>query len=43
MNTQTTIERLKSLRLRAMSDFYHRSLQDPHFPKYTLDEFLTQW
>jgi DNA replication protein DnaC len=40
MNTQTTIERLKSLRLRAMSDLYHRSMNEKNFPKYTIDEFL---
>jgi DNA replication protein DnaC len=48
MNTQTTIEKLKSLRLRAMSELYHRSLHEKQFPKYTTDEFVallvdTEW
>lgn len=48
MNTQTTIEKLKSLRLRAMGELYHRSLHEKQFPKYTTDEFIallvdTEW
>jgi len=40
MNTQTTIEKLKSLRLGAMSELYYRSIHEKQFPKYTTDEFI---
>lgn len=48
MNTQNTVEKLKSLRLSAMSELYHRSLHEKHFPQYTVDEFVallvdTEW
>lgn len=39
-STQSTIEKLKALRLRAMSEFYHRSIHEKNFPNYTLDEFI---
>lgn len=40
MNTQSTIEKLKSLRLSAMSELYYRSLNEKQFPEYTTDEFV---
>jgi len=40
MNRQTTIEKLKSMRLRAMSELYHRSIEQKGFPSYTTDEFI---
>jgi DNA replication protein DnaC len=48
MNRQTTVEKLKSLRLPAMSSLYHRSLHEKQFPQYTTDEFIallvdTEW
>ena len=48
MNTQTTIEKMKQLRLTGMSDLYHRSLKEKNFPDYTTDELIallidTEW
>lgn len=48
MNQQTTMEKLKSLRLKAMSELYHRSINEKQFPKYTADELIalmvdTEW
>lgn len=48
MNTQNTIEKLKSMRLTAMSEMYHRSISETQFPDYTTDEFVallvdTEW
>lgn len=48
MNIQTTIEKMKGLRLKAMSELYYRSANEKGFPKYTLDEFIallvdTEW
>ncbi len=48
MNTQTTIEKMKELRLTGMSELYHRSLQEKNFPDYSTDEMLallidTEW
>ena len=42
MNTQTTIEQLKQLRLRAMSEFYHQSVTSEIYRDYSLDEFLSE-
>ena len=48
MNVQTTIEKMKGMRLGAMGELYHRSLQEKNFPDYTTDEFIallvdTEW
>lgn len=48
MNTQTTIEKMKQLRLKGMSEIYHRSIREKNFPDYTTDEFIallvdTEW
>jgi len=40
MNAQTTIEKLKTLRLKAMGDLYHRSINEKQFPQYSTDEFV---
>lgn len=48
MNSQTTIEKMKQMRLYAMADLYYRSLQEGLYSDYTLDQWLamlvdTQW
>jgi len=48
MNTQTTIEKMKQMRLTGMSDLYHQSLQKNLYTDYTTDQFLallidTEW
>lgn len=48
MNTQTTIEKMKQLRLYGMSDLYQRALKEKNFPNYTTDELIallvdTEW
>lgn len=48
MNSQTTIEKMKQLRLPAMSEFYHRAMHEKNFPDYTTDQFIallvdTEW
>lgn len=48
MNTQTTVEKLKALRLPAMSALYHRTTQEKSKLQYTADELLailvdTEW
>ena len=40
MNLQATIEKMKALRLKAMSEVYYRSVNEKGFPKYTTDEFI---
>jgi len=48
MNTQSTVEKMKQLKLFGMSEVYHRSLSEHLFRDYTTDEFLamlvdTEW
>ncbi len=48
MNTQTTIEKMKQMRLSGMSTLYHQSLQENLYSDYTVDQFLallvdTEW
>jgi len=48
MNTQSTIEKMKQLKLFGMSEIYHRSLTEHLFTSHTTDEFLallvdTEW
>jgi hypothetical protein len=48
MNNQTTIEKMKQLRLPAMSELYHRAMHEKNFPDYTIDQFIallvdTEW
>jgi DNA replication protein DnaC len=48
MNNQTTIEKMKQLRLPAMSELYHRAMHEKNFPDYTTDQFIallvdTEW
>ena len=40
MNRQSTLDKLSSMRLRAMSELYRRSLEQNSFPHYTTDEFI---
>jgi len=39
MNQQTTVEKMKQLRLFGMASAYHQSLQDHLYQDYTLDQF----
>lgn len=39
MNQQTTVEKMKHLRLFGMATLYHQSLQDHLYQDYTLDQF----
>ena len=48
MHTQTTLEKMKQLKLKGMSEIYHRSLTEVNFPQYTSDELVgllvdTEW
>ena len=48
MNTQSTIEKMKQLKLFGMSEIYHRSLTEQLFTSHTTDELLallvdTEW
>ena len=48
MNTQSTIEKMKQLKLFGMSEIYHRSLTEHLFTSHTTDELLallvdTEW
>lgn len=48
MNTQTTIEKMKQMKLNGMSEVYYRSIQDNLYRDYTGDEFIgllidTEW
>ena len=48
MNEQTTIEKMRSLRLKSMAELYSRSLKDNLYRDYTNDEYLalmldTEW
>jgi len=48
MNTQTTIEKMKQMRLNGMSELYHRALKEHHYAEYTTDDFIallvdTEW
>ena len=40
MNSHTTIEKMKQMRLYAMADMYYRSLQEGLYSDYTLDQWL---
>lgn len=48
MNTQTTIEKMKQMKLSAMGSLYHQSLQENLYSDYTTDQLLallvdTEW
>jgi DNA replication protein DnaC len=48
MNTQSTIEKMKQMRLNGMTELYHRVLKDNLYRDYTQDEFIgllvdTEW
>ena len=48
MNRQTTIERMKEIRLYGMSEIYHRSMKENLFTDYTSNELIgllidTEW
>lgn len=48
MNRQTTIEKMKDMRLLGMSEIYHRSMKEHLYSDYTSDEFIqllvdTEW
>jgi DNA replication protein DnaC len=40
MNNQTTIEKMKQMRLSAMAETYHNSLQNNMHKDYTLDQYI---
>ena len=40
MNHQTTIEKMKQMRLHAMAETYHQNLNTPAYQNYTMDQFL---
>ncbi len=39
MNTQTTVEKLKTMRLKGMAHIHHLSMQDNLYQDYTLDQY----
>lgn len=48
MNTQTTIEKMKQMRMNAMSDLYHRTINEGLYQGFSNDEFMalfidTEW
>lgn len=48
MNTQSTLEKMRHMRLNGMSDLYHRSINENLFSGHTNDEFVallvdTEW
>lgn len=48
MNTNTTIEKMRHMRLKSMADIYHQSLQQNLYTDYTIDDYLsllvdTEW
>lgn len=41
MNTNTTIEKMRRMRMKAMAEIYHQSLQKNLYTDYSIDDYLT--